>query len=374
MTERERFLETLLFGRPDRIPFQPGGPRESTLAAWHQQGLPEGVPWLQFLSETLGLERPPQTEGIQPRVNFRMIPEFEEKVIERRARTLVVQDWKGNVCEISDQYDTRYLRNAIDFVTRRWIKCPVETRDDWERMKARYRADDPLRLEGEFEKDCARVRHREHVVAISLSGPFWQLREWCGFEGLCMLFVDDPQFVRDMVDFWAEFVSSVLERVLRHMTPDAVRISEDMAYKAKAMISPAMCREFLLPCWRQWCDQLRSAGTPVVDMDSDGYVGELIPLWIEAGINVCDPIEVAAGNDIAALRSEFGRSMAFRQGVDKRAIAKGGSVLAAEMQRIGPVVRDGGYIPGCDHGVPPDISWPNFLEYGRMLAEMTGWL
>jgi hypothetical protein len=47
--------------------------------------------------------------------------------------------------------------------------------------------------------------------------------------------------------------------------------------------------------------------------------------------------------------------------------------LTSEMRRIEPVVRSGGYIPGCDHGVPADVSWPNFLEYCRLLAEMTGW-
>jgi hypothetical protein len=48
-----------------------------------------------------------------------MIPEFEEKVIERKERSQIVQDWKGNICEISNEFDIRYLRNAIDFVTRR---------------------------------------------------------------------------------------------------------------------------------------------------------------------------------------------------------------------------------------------------------------
>jgi hypothetical protein len=349
MTERERFLETVLFGKPDRIPFQPGGPRESTLAAWRRQGLPEGVNWHDFLLETLGIERHTKVDRAQPSLNFRMIPEFEEKILQRRERTLIVQDWKGNICEISDRYDTRYLRDAIDFVTRRWIKCPVATREDWEQMKTRYRVGSPARFGDDFEIRCARIHQRDHVFTIGFPGPFWQLREWCGFEGLCMLFLDDPEFVR-------------------------VHVSEDMAFKEKAMISPAMCREFLLPCWRQWCDRLRGAGVPVVDMDSDGYVGELIPLWIEAGLNVCDPVEVAAGNDILALRREFGRSIAYRQGVDKRAIAKGGKAMRAEMDRIEPVVRDGGYIPGCDHGVPSDVSWPVFVEYARVLGRLTGWL
>jgi len=189
-----------------------------------------------------------------------------------------------------------------------------------------------------------------------------------------MLMIDDPRLVGEMAAFWKDFVSAMLEKILRHVTPDVIHISEDMAYKEKAMISPAMCREFLMPCWSQWCDQARSAGVPVIDMDSDGFIGELIPLWIESGINVCDPIEVAAGNDINEFRRRFGKRMAYRQGVDKRAIAKGQEVIEAEMSRLERVVRDGGYIPGCDHGVPPDISWGNFVEYSRILGRMTGWL
>jgi len=53
-----------------------------------------------------------------------MMPQFEEKVLEVRAHSQVVQDWKGNICEIGKEFTVEYLRNAIDFVTRRWIKCP----------------------------------------------------------------------------------------------------------------------------------------------------------------------------------------------------------------------------------------------------------
>jgi hypothetical protein len=55
-------------------------------------------------------------------------------------------------------------------------------------------------------------------------------------------------------------------------------------------------------------------------------------------------------------------------------MAKGGEALEAEIQRIRPVVEGGGYIPGCDHGVPSDVSWPNFVKTVKLLAEITGWL
>ena len=113
---------------------------------------------------------------------------------------------------------------------------------------------------------------------------------------------------------------------------------------------------------------------PLVDVDSDGFIGELIPIWIESGVNVCDPVEVAAHNDLNQLRRQFGHQMAYRQGVDKRCMAKGGKTIRDELKRLQPVLADGGYIPGCDHGVPSDISWPDYLDYARLLAHMTGWL
>jgi len=84
---------------------------------------------------------------------------------------------------------------------------------------------------------------------------------------------------------------------------------------------------------------------------------------------------VAANNDIVQFRKQFGKQMAYKGGIDKRAIAKGGDVIKRELERvIPPLFEDGGYIPGCDHGVPPDISWPNFIEYSRLLAQYCGWI
>jgi uroporphyrinogen decarboxylase len=136
-----------------------------------------------------------------------------------------------------------------------------------------------------------------------------------------------------------------------------------------------MVRQFLMPSYKRWESEIKASGCPLFDMDSDGNIEVLIPLWIESGINVCDPIEVAAGNDIVAYRQEYGTRMAYRGGIDKRAIAAGGQVIRDEVMRVvPPMLVEGGFIPSCDHGVPPDISWPNYLEYSRLIAQLTGWL
>ena len=377
LSSRQLTCETLLFGNPERIPLSPGGGRQSTRARWHTEGLPEevsrgGIAWEAY--RQAGGTLPPLVGGPGFSVHHRMIPEFEEKVIERRENSQIVQDWKGNVCEISNEFGLEYLRNAIDFVTRRWVKCPVEGWDDWEDMKRRYDPSDPARLPADPETAAKVAMAGESFLCLGLHGPFWQLREWCGFENLCMYFYDKPKLVAAMLEFWREYVAEMMERAYRYVTFDAVHLSEDMAYKSFSMISPAMVREHLLPLYQRWGDIARRHGTKLYGVDSDGFIGELIPIWLEAGVNFCDPIEVAAGNDIVAFRKEFGRAMAYRGGVDKRAMAKGGQVIEDEMARIDPVIQSGGYIPSCDHGVPSDVSWPNFVHYAKLLAKATGWL
>jgi len=375
MNARERWLETILFGKPDKVPFNPGGGRKSTKERWYKEGLPQDVEDIgEYAYRQAGGKHEWSQFGEGFWVNEALIPQFEEKVLEDKGRTLIVQDWKGNICEISSEYTVEYLRNPIDFVTRRWIKCPVETRDDWENIKYRYDSHDPSRLPKDKEEKAERLKQRTFPLGMSFPGPFWQLREWLGFENLCIAFHDDPGFVTDMISFWENHITQLLEKTFKYIVPDYIRINEDMAFKCFSMISPEMIRKFIFPIWKRWGEIIRNSGCPVYAIDSDGFIGELIPLWIEAGMNACEPIEVAAGCDIVEFRRQFGKKMAYIGGVDKRKIAAGGDLIKEEIKRMEPVIQGGGFIPSCDHGIPADVSWPNYIDYTRILAKATGWL
>jgi uroporphyrinogen decarboxylase len=375
VNHRERYIEALTFGRPDKIPFNPGGPRESTLERWYSEGLDKREEYRKVLYKTIGIDIPASKPYEDHGISFKMLPQFDETVLEHRNGHYIVQDWMGTVVEISDRYDVSYLRYAKDFVTRRYIKFPVETHADWERMKIRYDANSSERFPHDFKERCKILKDRDYPATITFSGPFWQLRDWCGLENLCIMMIEQPDFVEEMADFWGDFISSVLDKVLEEFCPDRVFVNEDMAYKAHSMISPAMTMKYLMPAYQKWIPKLKNKGCPIIEMDCDGYIDELLPIWIEAGFNCCSPVEVAAHNDIVEYRRLYGKKMAFQGGIDKRCIAKGGSAIENELQRIiPPLLKSGGFIPSCDHGVPHDISWNNFVEYSRLLARLTGWL
>ena len=151
MNPRERYLETLRFGHPDHVPLQPGGPRESTLAMWRTQGLPEGANWVDVMAAEIGVPREAFDGAAGLPDLTKMIPIFEEKVLEHRDGHYIVQDWMGAITEISDQFDYTYIRSAKDFVTRKWHSFPVKNRADWEeKIKWRYDPADPLRFPPDF--------------------------------------------------------------------------------------------------------------------------------------------------------------------------------------------------------------------------------
>lgn len=376
MTERERYVGTLLFKEVDKVQFWPGGARESTLKRWRSEGLPGDVDWFPYLCEKIGVPTGRSVqERLNPEISFDMIPAFEEKVLEHKDGHYIVQDVKGAIVEIADTFDVTYLRSARDFVTRSWHKFPVENYKDWEEMKKRYNPDDPARTPHDLKEMGEKLKNRDYSLTASFSGAFWQLRDWCGFENLCILMATEPDFIMEMATFWKDFVLAVLDRTTEYIAFDSLMINEDMAYKEKSMISPAMARKFLMPSWAEWSSKIKASGCEAVLLDSDGYIGELIPLWIESGVNCCLPMEVAAGNDIVEFRKRYGKQMAYAGGIDKRAMAKGGKVMEKEVYRVvPPLLKDGGFLPGCDHGVPSDISWSDFVDYARLLAKVEGWL
>jgi uroporphyrinogen decarboxylase len=150
-------------------------------------------------------------------------------------------------------------------------------------------------------------------------------------------------------------------------------IWEDMAYKSGPMISPTMFRKFIMPRYRQLTDLLRSHGIDMIIVDTDGNVNQLIPLWIECGVNASWPLEVAAGNDAIEMRKKYGTDFILMGNIDKQAMARGKEAIREEvMTKVPFLLEKGGYFPSPDHMVPPDVSWENYCYFIDTLREIGG--
>ena len=127
------------------------------------------------------------------------------------------------------------------------------------------------------------------VIADRWGGCFGPLRNLVGVERLCTLYYDDPAFVEEMLDADAEFLIQMLAQMLEETDIDVFGFWEDMAYHTAPLISPQLARKFMLPRYRKVVDFGRSHGVKLFGLDSDGYIDPLIPVWMDAGIDILYP-------------------------------------------------------------------------------------
>jgi Uroporphyrinogen decarboxylase (URO-D) len=332
--------------------------RKATLDRWYKEGLSRNVDPLEYF----GVNR---FDNISYFSN--MDPPFEEQVIEETDEYRIWIDELGSL--------RKDFKENLDsgFVTRSYLRFAVENEQDFEDLKKRYEVDHKRCMWS--EDDIQMLNDRKYPADLLINGFFWALRDWVGFENLCIWFYEKEKLVREMLEFWCGFLTQVLDRSLAKLpadvpTPDFVIIHKDMAYKGHPMIGPDMMRDFMGRHYRAVVDVLHKYGINYIYVDCDGDPTLLIPEWLKVGINGTFPIEIAAGIDPVALRKEYGRELYMIGGIDKRELAKSREDIRKEVRsKVLPLAQMGGYIPGVDHAVPADISFDNHKYYVESVYE-----
>lgn len=348
MTPRERFLAVYGFEKFDRCPMWEWGPWATTLERWKT----EGWDGKESFGETYRYD-PREDVGL----DFAMLPRFERRVLEDDGRVRLLVDERGVTC--------RELVERTDSSMPHWLDFPVKDRASFERMKERYDPHDPRRYPADWEERKPRWAQRDYPLYISGgrdTGFFGPVRGWMGAENAMTLFYDDPDLMREMMGFLADFTIEVIRKCLDEVEADYFLFWEDMAFKTTSLISPAMFRQFMLEPYRRVSDFVHGRGVPCTMVDSDGHVSGLIPLWIEGGVDVIYPFEVAAGMEVREIRRRYPR-LGMSGGVDKRALARDRAAIDAELAAKMPLIAAGGYVPTLDHSLPPDIPLENFRYY-----------
>jgi uroporphyrinogen decarboxylase len=364
MTPHQRFLACARHRPVDRPPLLEAGVWEATVRRWRAESGRSREEVLAWQAEC--------DAQADTGVDFSMQPPGEERVLAEDTQTVTRTDRMGLAYREFKDNPERSMPQFLGF--------PVRTRQDWEAVKRRfdptlaqrYPADWPARL-ADWRRQAPILR-LYGFVANYYGGPslFGFVRMLLGPERALYAFYDDPALVEDMMETSTEFSLVVLARVLREAPVTYVQFWEDMAYKTGPLISPAMVRKFMLPRYRRLVAAIRAAGVDLIIIDSDGDVSELLPIWLEAGINGVQPLEQAAGNDVHSYRRRYGRDLLLLGGLDKRALARGPEAIDCELAEKLQLAHEGGYVPMVDHGIPPDVSWDNWQYYWERKKKLLG--
>ena len=350
MNERDRFLRTMSFQKVDRVPLMEMGVWPEALDRWHHEGLPKWVTELRHLEDYLDLDVSFNVNWLP--ISQGVYPGFKARVIEETAAWKVIVDRDGVTAR----------RKKDGQSIPQYIRFPVENEADYEALLPRLNGKDAGRYASDFDEDLHWRYERGEIIGLNFRSFFGWPRSLMGLENYCMAFYDQPNLVRRMIADRVQFAKDLLRRILATGKLDFVQVWEDMAFKTAPLVSPRLVREFMAPAYAELVSVLRAGGVKLIMVDCDGHVNDLLPIYLEAGIDGTHPCEMAADADPLVLRRANPRCT-LMGGMDKRLIASGREGIDAEIRRLEPLWKEGGFIPMLDHFVPSDVSFDNYRYY-----------
>jgi uroporphyrinogen decarboxylase len=322
MTSRERFLKTMRYEQPDRVPYFEEGIRNDVIRAWQRQGLPRNAD----ISQMFPSDKREEIEvDLEPRPKLKRWPTSRSE-LEVLRRSLDPQD--------SGRLPWRWSKRVRDWQTR----------------------DHMLML---------RV-HRGYFLSMGVY-------DWDRFTEVIRPLIKDPQFVHEVLTVQGEFAAVLAEKVLREVDIDAAVFSEPIGGNDGPLLSPQMYAEFVLASYQPLLDVLNRHAVETIILRTFANARILIPSILKSGFNCLWACEVNIdAMDYRDLRREFGRDLRLIGGIDLDALKRDKAAIRREVEeKVPPLLEDGGYVPLADGRVRADVPFENYAYYRELLEKVT---
>jgi len=278
--------------------------------------------------------------------------------------------------EIIEGEDGSITRQIIDndkiYIMPEYIRYSVRDRASWEFFKERITPRDFMSRE-EMEANCRRFDNRTMPLEIGAGGGYGRIRGLMGPAAASLAFYDDPELVHDITEFYLQQVREYVFPLIERLKPEIVAMGEDCCYNHGMLVSPAQFEEFFGDYYREVCDCARANGADIVSVDTDGNAMEYTGLARSYGVNAIYPYEVKAGNDLFKLREQY-PDFILLGWLEKETVNEGNEATIEPeiMSKVPPLLEKGGYFPNGDHGIQPDVTFPNMCKFMTMLHEVCG--
>jgi len=200
-------------------------------------------------------------------------------------------------------------------------------------------------------------------------GFFEELCGMFGFEKIFKLLIKDKGFIKEAVNEMSEYSIAVGEKIIEE-GGEYIYMTNDLGLKGTSIISPQMFREFFKPGIKKFCKKMHDLGGKVL-MHSCGYVTEMLPDFVEMGIDALHPIEEAAGNDIVEVKKKFGKDLVLMGNVPIPLLTHGTPKEVTEYVKylLENVSKDGGHVISSSHSVTKWCKLENFLAYSKAVDD-----
>lgn len=146
---------------------------------------------------------------------------------------------------------------------------------------------------------------------------------------------------------------------------DGVSFGDDMGVQNQSYMSADLYKKMVKPHHARFVETLHKHTDAKVITHSDGSIRELIPDFIDVGIDVINPVQVSAtGMEPEQLNRDFGMDLAFWGGIDTQHVLPFGTtsdVASTVRDRRNDLGDGGGFVQASVHNIQSEVPPENVV-------------
>jgi uroporphyrinogen decarboxylase len=241
--------------------------------------------------------------------------------------------------------------------------------------------DDPSRV-AHVQAETARLAQENEFAIIGTPWLLFPLERAFALQGMDKFLLNmalEPEFAEALLKKIAALCKTLIGHFLDAAGEnlDIIKIGDDIGTQNSLLMSPKMYRRILKPIHADYIAHIKSKTNAKVFFHTDGDVFDLIPDFIEIGVDILNPIQTSAGKmaNLAELKKRFGAQLSFCGAVDTHHILPNGTPqqVRDEVRRVIEILAPGGgYLLSSVHTIAEEVPPENILamvdaveEFGR---------
>jgi len=238
---------------------------------------------------------------------------------------------------------------------------------------------DPARYVNLKDKaDQIVYQEKKAYVLGRMSPGMWENATWMtGYEKMFTDMLLNEKLIRAIMDKFLEIKMKYWEKALETVGENVLVVStaDDLGTQESLLISLELYKKLIWPYHKELFSFIKKKAKSKVYIffHSDGAMREAIPLLIEAGVDILNPVQVnCKGMDTKTLKKEFGNDLTFWGGsCDNNILAFGTpeEVREETKRRIDDLAPGGGFIFAPIHIIQSVVPAENIIAWWETLQE-----
>lgn len=351
MNSRERFLEAIKGGNPDRTPIV------ANLT----------IQVAEKLAKELNLEVGMVDSFLATRISHRdiLLELGNDAVLVAGTRALNKKTFKKENGNVVDEWGLEYRTVGLydEAVVRPLSEC--ESVEDLEK----YDFPDPLAIgRWDFAEESVNKYKNDYGIIGDLEACIFELA-WnlVGMEKFMMDLATEEEYIDVLLDKITDFSTTCGLKMIE-LGADMIWTGDDLGTQAGMMISPNMWRETFKPRLQKMFATFKEANKDIkIAYHSCGAISSIIEELAEIGLDVINPLQpLATGMELGNLYQKYKEKLIFFGAIDVQEVLPNGSIedVKAEVLRCINATEGGKrYIIAPSHNIQPDTPIENVYAF-----------